>query len=239
MTEPSSTFPAPTEQELATAGPFPAARVRRPRERLLEAVLLVSGELGYEQITVKHVVERAQTSRGTFYKYFTGKEDCFVEAYLEASEWLYRRLLGIAQRQPGWREGLRVGVAELLEFCANQPATAKALFLEARAAEGEALAQHDRLKALLAQAIDRLRDEATSSHHAPPASTSAFMVGAIETLISTKLSRGEASKAPELLPGILHFVVMLYFGREAAWEEMTSAPLATWNSRRRAAAEMP
>jgi hypothetical protein len=65
------------------------------------------------------------------------------------------------------------------------------------------------------------------------------MVGAIESLISAKLLNDEASKAPEALPGILHFVVVQYFGPEAAWEEMASAPLATWDSRRRAAAEMP
>ena len=222
----------------ASAVPFPAHHVRRPRERLLEAILLVSGELGYEQVTVKHVIERAKTSRGTFYKYFADKEDCFVGAYLEASEWLYRRVLGLSRRQPEWRAGLRVGLAELLEFCANQPATAKALFIEAHAAGGEALAQHDRLMERLARAIDGAREEA-GSLHTPPPMTSAFMVGAMEALVSAKLSSGEAEKAPEMLPGLLHFVVMQYFGEEAAWEDMTSAPLATWESRRRAASEMP
>jgi AcrR family transcriptional regulator len=212
--------------------------VRRPRERLLEAVLLVSGELGYDQITVKQVIERAKTSRATFYKHFRDKEDCFVQAYTEASEWLYKRVLGLTQRQPGWREGLRVGMAELLEFCANQPATAKALFIEAHAAGGEALAQHDRLMERLSDVIDSARAE-TDSKHSPPRMASAFVVGAIETLISAKLANGEAEKAPEALPGVLHFVVMQYFGQEAAWEEMTSAPLATWGSRRRTASEMP
>jgi AcrR family transcriptional regulator len=238
MTDPTRPSPAPKEPEALSSVPFPAHQVRRPRERLLEAVLLVSGELGYEQITVKQVIERAQTSRATFYKHFTDKEDCFVQAYTEASEWLYRRVLGLAQRQPGWREGLRVGLAELLEFCANQPATAKALFIEAHAAGGEALAQHDRLMERLSEVIDSARNDA-NSRHSPPPTTSAFLVGAIETLISAKLTNGEARTAPEALPGILHFVVMQYFGQDAAWEEMTAAPLATWDSRRRAASEMP
>jgi AcrR family transcriptional regulator len=212
--------------------------VRRPRERLLEAILLVSGERGYETITVKDAIERAQTSRATFYKHFKDKEDCFAQAYHEVSEWLYRRVLFLAQRQPTWREGLRLALAELLEFCANQPATAKALFIEAHGAGGEALAQHDRLMERLAEVIDGARAE-TGSHSSPPPTTAAFMVGAIESLISAKLLNDEASKAPEALPGILHFVVVQYFGPEAAWEEMASAPLATWDSRRRAAAEMP
>jgi AcrR family transcriptional regulator len=238
MNDPRSRPSAPSEPEAIAGGPFPALHVRRPRERLLESVLLVSGELGYEQITVKQVIERAKTSRATFYKNFKDREDCFVQAYGEASEWLYRRVLGLARRQPTWREGLRVGLAELLEFCANQPETAKALFLEAHAAGGEALVQHDRLMERLAEVIDGARGEA-GSRPSPPPTTSSFLVGAIDTLISAKLANGEAKKAPEALPGILHFVVMQYYGEAAAWEEMTSAPLATWESRRRAASEMP
>ena len=232
--------PTPPAQKIDASanGPFPALRVRRPRERLLEAVLLVSSEVGYEQVTVKQVIERAETSRATFYKNFKDREDCFVQAYREASEWLYRRVLGLAQRQATWREGLRVGLAELLEFCANQPETAKALFLEAHAAGGDALAQHDLLMERLAEVIDGARDE-TASTHSPPPTTSSFLVGAIETLISAKLAGGEAKKAPEALPGILHFVVMQYYGEEAAWEEMASAPLASWRLRRQVASEMP
>jgi AcrR family transcriptional regulator len=239
MTDRRSTPSAPRETEAIAAGPFPALHVRRPRERLLESVLLVSGELGYEQITVKHVIERAKTSRATFYKHFKDKEDCFVQAYGEASEWLYLRVLGLAQRQNSWREGLRMGLAELLEFCANQPETAKALFLEAHAAGGEALAQHDLLMERLSEVIDSGRDQQPGSRTSPPPTTATFLVGAIETLISAKLANGEAAKAPQALPGILHFVVLQYYGEAAAWEEMTSASLATWSSRRRAAAEMP
>ncbi len=37
----------------------------------------------------------------------------------------------------------------------------------------------------------------------------------------------DAERAPEMLPGLLHFIVMQYFGEDAAWEEMAAAPLAT------------
>jgi hypothetical protein len=42
-----------------------------------------------------------------------------------------------------------------------------------------------------------------------------------------------------MLPGLLYFVVMQYFGETAAWEEMTAAPVATWHSRRDAASRLP
>jgi len=217
---------------------LPSQGKRRSRERLLEAMLLTSGEIGYEQLSVQDVIERAKTSRATFYKYFDDKEDCFVAAYREASEWLYQRLEALAKRQPSWKEGLRVAVAELLEFCANQPALARALFVEALAAGGDAMAQHDLLMERLSHAIDGARRE-ISSRQAPPPVTAAFMVGAIETLVRSKLLSDEPETAPDLLPGILHFVVMQFYGEDAAWDELTAAPIATWQSRRAAATRIP
>lgn len=230
---------AAIDDEAATpVVPFPGHRVRRARERLLEAMLLVSGERGYEHISVQDVIERAHASRATFYKHFADKEDCFAQAYADAAGWLYQRLTGLARRQPTWREGLRAGMAELLEFCANQPALARALLVEAHAAGGAALAEHDLLMERLSHAIDGARRE-IPSRQAPPPVTATFMVGAIETLVRAKLMSDEPETAPEMLPGLLHFVVMQFYGEDAAWEEMTAAPLATWHSRREAATRMP
>jgi len=226
------------DEEMAPVVPFPGLRSRPARERLLEAMLLVSGELGYEQVAVKHVIERASASRATFYKHFEDREDCFAQAHLGASEWLYRRLIGAAKRQSSWREGLRAAMAELLEFCANQPQIAKALFVEVHAAGEQALAQRADLMERLSRALDSARRE-IPTRQAPPPVTSTFMVGAIDTLVCAKLMDGDGERAPEMLPGLLHFVVMQYYGEQAAWEELTAASVATWHSRRDAASQLP
>jgi AcrR family transcriptional regulator len=218
---------------------FPSHGKRRARERLVEAVLTVSGERGYEAIAVQDIIETAKASRATFYKYFADRDDCFAQAYTEAADWLYQRLGAVAQRQPSWKEGLRAVVAELLEFCANQPAIARALFVQVHAAGGDALTHHELLMERLSHAIDGARRE-NSSRQAPPPVTAAFMVGAIETLVRSKLMSDDPPEtAPELLPGILHFVVMQFYGEDAAWEELTAAPIATWHSRREAATRIP
>jgi AcrR family transcriptional regulator len=228
-----------SNDESATVILFPGSRGRRPpRERILEAMLVASGELGYERVAVRHVIERAQTSRATFYKHFEDREDCFAQAYGDASEWLYRRLIGAARRQPSWREGLRAALAELLEFCANQPAIARALLVEVHAAGEQPLARRRELMERFSHALDSARGEIPTGQ-APPPVTADFIVGAIDTLLAAKLLDGDAKSAPEMLPGLLHFVVMQYLGESAAWEEMAAAPLATWKARREAAAEMP
>jgi AcrR family transcriptional regulator len=218
--------------------PFPGLRARPARERLLEAMLVVSGELGYEQVAVRHVIERAKTSRATFYKHFEDREDCFAQAHRDAGEWLYRRLLGAARRRPGWREGLRAALAELLEFCATQPEIARALLVESHAAGPRAMAQRRELMERLSHALDSARRE-IPSRQAPPPVTSSFIVGAIDSLVSAKLMDEDAERAPEMLPGLLYFVVMQYYGESAAWEEMAAAPLATWDARRERAADIP
>lgn len=199
-------------------------------------MLVASGELGYEQVAVRHVIERAQTSRATFYKHFEDREDCFAQAYGDACEWLYRRMVGAGKREASWREGLRAALAELLEFCANQPAIARALLVEVHAAGERPLALRREMMERLSRALDSARRE-IRTRQAPPPVTSDFIVGAIDTLLSAKLLDGDGARAPEMLPGLLHFVVMQYLGESAAWEEMTAAPLATWQARRAAASE--
>ena len=219
--------------------PFPGFRGhRQPRERILEAMLATSGERGFERTAVRHVIERANTSRATFYKHFEDREDCFAQAYGETTEWLYRRLTATARRQPSWREGLRAALAELLEFCANQPQIAKALVVEVHAAGEPSLSQRRDLMERLSRALDSARRE-IPSRQAPPPVASDFIVGAIDTLLAAKLMDGDAARAPQMLPGLLHFIVMQYLGEAAAWEELTAAPLATWKARRATAGEMP
>jgi hypothetical protein len=90
----------------------------------------------------------------------------------------------------------------------------------------------------LSHTLDSARRE-IPSRQAPPPVTSPFIVGAIDSLVSAKLMDGDAEHAPEMLPGLLYFVVMQYFGEAAAWEEMAAAPLAQWNARRERAADVP
>lgn len=53
------------------------ARGRRTMRRLLDAGAIVFAERGYHAARVDDVVKAARTSHGTFYLYFTSKEDLF------------------------------------------------------------------------------------------------------------------------------------------------------------------
>ena len=50
---------------------------RRAQRRILDAALVAFGERGYDQCNVARITELAGCSRGSFYQYFSGKEDVF------------------------------------------------------------------------------------------------------------------------------------------------------------------
>src|SRR6187402_117268 len=51
------------------------------RERLLAAMLRATAQLGYREVSVQDVLDRAGVSRPTFYEHFENKEDCFLAAF--------------------------------------------------------------------------------------------------------------------------------------------------------------
>jgi AcrR family transcriptional regulator len=55
-------------------------RVQRTRQLLLEALLALVQERGFDEVTVQDVIDRANVGRSTFYAHFVDKEDLLVQA---------------------------------------------------------------------------------------------------------------------------------------------------------------
>lgn len=223
----SDGFPTETRHgDVTRISPSRTGPPRGERERMLEAVLAVSGELGYQQATVQDVIARAGTSRASFYRHFDDKEDCFAQAYGDLSGWVYARLAGAARRRPEPRQALAAAIAEALEMCAEQPAYAKALIVEPLAAGGRIREEHDRLLDRLSDGLDRARGELPPELSRVP-STASFMVGAIASVLRARLIAGEAHRVREILPGVLHLMNVLHLGEEPATGPMAAVqPLA-------------
>jgi AcrR family transcriptional regulator len=194
------------------------------RERLLAAMLRATAELGYREISVKDVLERAGVSRPTFYEHFANKEDCFLAALDDAALRLRRRLDRVSGEDAGtWREELRLELEELLLFIAEEPDAAITLIVDARAACPEALERRDELLDHFAACIDRQVRESLPEMPPPSAISAAGIVGGIEAVLYSRLQRGDCEDLRSLLPSLMYFAVLPYEGHEAANEEMTMA----------------
>ncbi len=104
------------------------------RERLLAAMLRATAQLGYRELSVQDVLERAGVSRPTFYEHFENKEDCFLAAFDTAARRLRERLEAAAEQGETWRERLRAALEDLLRFVSEEPDAAMTLIVDARAA---------------------------------------------------------------------------------------------------------
>jgi AcrR family transcriptional regulator len=194
------------------------------RERLLAAMLRATAELGYREVSVQDVLERAGVSRPTFYEHFENKEDCFLAAFDAAAARL-RESLAAKTREDGesWREWLRLSLEGLLRFVAEEPDAAMTLIVDARAACPAALVRRDELLDHFAACIDdQVRSELTGAT-APSAIAAAGIVGGIEALLYSRLNKGETEELESLLPSLMYFAVLPYEGHEAASEEMAAA----------------
>lgn len=190
------------------------------RERLLAAMLRATAELGYREVSVQDVLERAGVSRPTFYEHFENKEACFLAAFDAAARRLRERLEAAAAAGESWRERLRLGLEQLLRFVGEDPDAAMSLIVDARAACPDALTRRDDLLDRFSSCLDSMVRAEAPGGEAPSAIAAAGIVGGIEALLYSRLNRGETDGLEGLLPSLMYFAVLPYEGREVASEEL-------------------
>lgn len=71
-------------------------RVQRTRNMLLDALLDLMIEKGYEAITVQDIIDRANVGRSTFYLHFTDKEQLLIGSIKQLREYLKQQGLNIS-----------------------------------------------------------------------------------------------------------------------------------------------
>jgi AcrR family transcriptional regulator len=191
------------------------------RERLLAGMLRATAQLGYREVSVQDVLDRAGVSRPTFYEHFGNKEDCFIAAFDSAAGRLRERIEAGAEPGGNWRARLRLSLEELLRFVDEDPDAAMSLIVDGRAACPPALAHRDELLDGFASCLDtQVRAETPADETTPSAIAAAGIVGGIEALLYSRLNRGETEDLPSLLPSLMYFAVLPYEGQEAASEEL-------------------
>lgn len=178
-----------------------------------EAVLAAVGELGYAKATVREIVARAGITEDRFHRRFGGKERCFAAAYADVAGRLRDELLEVCEQAPGWREGFEAALAALLRFVAEQPAIARSLLIEVKAARGAAWESHQETVERLVAALDGAREQPAGRPNASPM-TAGFVVGAIEESLCIELAAGRAAEAERLHSDLTRLAFLQLFGED-------------------------
>lgn len=167
------------------------------RERLLDAMVKIAARYGYGGASVARVVKGAGVSRATFYEHFADREDCFLAAVRGLADSVAPVLdrTGDGQEVEGSPYEI---LAHLLEGVDRDPAAARAFLIESLAAGSAVRAEHQKLFVAVERWIDGYLDRASNRGRAlelPPRA----LLGGIESVIATRLFRGETGLLIELL----------------------------------------
>lgn len=171
------------------------------RRAITEAMAQLCAEQGYRATTVAHVVARARTSRNTAYQHFGGREEIFL-ALLDrcVSELVTETEAGCRAAEP--EERIEAGLGAVLTWVAEEPALARALFVEASCATPESFRRYFEM---IIKFTTLLRGNVP--REVPrPATTEESLVGGVVSILRFRILNGEAGRAPELLPELVNFI---------------------------------
>ncbi len=93
-------------------------RVRRTRKMIQEALLELTVEKGYPNISVQDIADRAMINRSTFYRHYLDKDDLLVQYMDEVTTLTSEDDVAIDKLQPGEKE-VPTGLIKLLRHIAQ------------------------------------------------------------------------------------------------------------------------
>jgi AcrR family transcriptional regulator len=195
--------------------PPPKSLTPKPakRDKILDAMLDVVGEQGYEHASVQTVLARAGLYREAFYDEFASKEECFARAYEAAADRIEAevRAAGGATRRD-WEAELRAGLGRLLEILDGDPGLGRALLVEVHPAGGRPLERRQLAMERAASFLERGR--ATGIGEAPALAPEATAAG-IHSVLHARLASGRGGLCG-LLGELMYVAVLPYGGTDGA-----------------------
>jgi AcrR family transcriptional regulator len=182
------------------------------RERILSAVAAAAAELGYAEMTVEAVIERAGVSRRTFYDHFKNKEEAFLAAYDAVVKQQASHVQLAYLSETTMRGRLRAGLDAYMEFMANEPEFARMCMIEVLAAGPRAIARRNAAMRMFAEIIeDNIHELVPGCTVAPLAAET--IVGGIYEVVFSRVFAGRTDALPGLVDDLLTTILMVAAGR--------------------------
>ncbi len=195
----------------------PAFVKRHQRMRILEAVLAVSAEHGFEATSVRDLIAAAGLSHQTFYQHFASKEDAWSAAFDQAFVELFAAAWYAAAPQRSGADKVTAAVSACLNHLAAQPQRARLLLVDAPSAGRAATPAIDDAM----EAFTRLVTRAVGERGKQSAIVPFALVGGIVSLVAGWVVDDRASELPDLTPALVEVVFVPLFGSTAAREAAT------------------
>jgi AcrR family transcriptional regulator len=171
------------------------------RERLVDAMIEVCADVGYQAASIAQVSARAGVSSATFYEQFSGKEDCFVAAYRTAAERMFGQVSFVLAQGQTPDYGRRV-LAQLTEALRTDATRSRVVLIEALAGGERVRGERKQLLRAFAQLTRGFVESAAGEGQMIDIPTIAVM-GALRHIVSRHLRTHSEDRLPLLVePGV-------------------------------------
>jgi AcrR family transcriptional regulator len=165
--------------------------------RLRIALTSLVSESGYDAVTVRALIRRANVSTSTFYNHYESVEDCLANVVGTTIQTLVAEMREEQQKSSDPLDGLRKGLLRLMKHLACEPGMAQAVFIEAYAAGPVVRAEiGSGLKSL-----EMLLAEILKLAPRPVAGTTHLAAGLVAGIVGTVRKTARTDRTEEL-PGL-------------------------------------
>lgn len=192
------------------------------REAILSGMLEVVGLVGYGSTSLGMVLGPAGVSMRSFELEFEDKEACYLAAYDAALEEAVSLLVWASKEEGNWRGRLLVGLDTLLCFLDAKPAVARAMLVEVHTVGPGGKARVQQTLGRAARFFELARVE-PRAREVPPQIAGTAVASGIYGILYRRLASELTAPLRELLPELVHYAVLPYFGAEAAGMEIEAA----------------
>ena len=193
-----------------------ASAHRDQRRRILRAIAELVAKRGYADVTVELIVKRARVSYKTFYKHFSGKEQCFEELFdsvFNSTERTIRERLDEKPRE--WADRVVLALRIWIERIVADPLVARAVIVETPTVGPGMLERYGRATRAFAPLFREGRELNPRGVELPP-TIEDTLSGSVVWSAYQRLIVGEAERLPELLPELTELVLRTYLGQAEA-----------------------
>jgi AcrR family transcriptional regulator len=190
--------------------------VQTQRQRILEAMAKSCAEKTYSATTIADIVGYASISRGTFYKHFANKQECF---YSTADAFLVELQGAAAVAYARSDDALPIGairevIRAVIEGLETKPEQTKMLLVEAPIVDPEIVRRYRRF---VIGALEKQLQAADVVGKGEADPEIAF--GRAKVLIADLVAAGQVKQLSSLLPELVYIALLPYAGQETALAE--------------------
>jgi AcrR family transcriptional regulator len=177
---------------------------RTQRERLLDAMVELCAQAGYQGVSIEQLCARAGVSPATFYEQFDSKEACLLAAYRAIAERIFGQI-GAAAGNGDWSEAAHAALGGLLRALQSDPHAGQVLFIEGLAGGPGMREERSRVLSELELRAAEFLDSRPKNSRTLDIPVMA-VIGALRHIVSRRLRTHAADQLPSLEKDVLSWL---------------------------------